>query len=59
MHGLGNDFVVVDAVSRKVFFNKQQIERLSDRNWGIGFDQLLVVETPTNPDMDFRYRIYN
>lgn len=59
MHGLGNDFVVVDAVSRKVFFNKQQIERLSNRNWGIGFDQLLVVEPPTNPDMDFRYRIYN
>ncbi|SHG71538.1 diaminopimelate epimerase [Marinomonas polaris DSM 16579] len=59
MHGLGNDFVVVDAVSRKVFFNKQQIERLSDRNWGIGFDQLLVVEPPTDPDMDFRYRIYN
>ncbi|NVK75546.1 MAG: diaminopimelate epimerase [Oceanospirillaceae bacterium] len=59
MHGLGNDFVVVDAVSRKVFFNKQQIERLSNRNWGIGFDQLLVVETPTHPDMDFRYRIYN
>jgi len=59
MHGLGNDFVVVDAVSRKVFFNKQQIEKLSDRNWGIGFDQLLVVEPPTNPDMDFRYRIYN
>ena len=59
MHGLGNDFVVVDAVSRKVFFNKQQIEKLSDRNWGIGFDQLLVVEPPTQPDMDFRYRIYN
>ncbi|MGO3739618.1 diaminopimelate epimerase [Marinomonas foliarum] len=59
MHGLGNDFVVVDAVSRKVFFNKQQIEKLSDRNWGIGFDQLLVVEPPMNPDMDFRYRIYN
>ncbi len=59
MHGLGNDFVVVDAVSRKVFFNKQQIEKLSDRNWGIGFDQLLVVEPPTLPDMDFRYRIYN
>lgn len=59
MHGLGNDFVVVDAVSRKVFFNKPQIERLSDRNWGIGFDQLLVVEPPSNPDMDFRYRIYN
>ncbi len=59
MHGLGNDFVVVDAVSRKVFFNKEQIEKLSDRNWGIGFDQLLVVEPPLSPDMDFRYRIYN
>ncbi|TYL48626.1 diaminopimelate epimerase [Marinomonas sp. IMCC 4694] len=59
MHGLGNDFVVVDAVSRKVFFNKQQIQKLSDRNWGIGFDQLLVVEPPTHPEMDFRYRIYN
>lgn len=59
MHGLGNDFVVVDAVSRKVFFNQQQIRRLSDRNFGIGFDQLLMVEPPTNPDMDFRYRIYN
>ncbi|MFT2112186.1 diaminopimelate epimerase [Marinomonas sp. 2405UD68-3] len=59
MHGLGNDFVVVDAVSRKVFFNKEQIEKLSDRNWGVGFDQLLVVEPPLNPDMDFRYRIYN
>ena len=59
MHGLGNDFVVVDAVSRKVFFNKAQIEKLSDRNWGIGFDQLLVVEPPTLPNMDFRYRIYN
>lgn len=59
MHGLGNDFVVVDAVSRKVFFNKKQIERLSDRNWGIGFDQLLVVEPPSHPEMDFRYRIFN
>ncbi|SBS26847.1 Diaminopimelate epimerase [Marinomonas spartinae] len=59
MHGLGNDFVVVDAVSRKVFFNKQQIQRLGDRNRGIGFDQLLIVEPPTHPDMDFRYRIFN
>lgn len=59
MHGLGNDFVVVDAVSRKVYFNKAQIERLGDRNRGIGFDQLLVVEPPSNPEMDFRYRIYN
>ena len=59
MHGLGNDFVVVDAVSRKVYFNKAQIERLGDRYRGIGFDQLLIVEPPSNPDMDFRYRIFN
>lgn len=59
MHGLGNDFVVVDAVSRKVFFNKEQIQQLGDRNRGIGFDQLLIVEPPSDPDMDFRYRIYN
>ena len=59
MHGLGNDFVVVDAVSRKVYFNKDMIARLGDRHTGIGFDQLLVVEPPTNPDMDFRYRIFN
>ncbi|ADZ92170.1 diaminopimelate epimerase [Marinomonas mediterranea] len=59
MHGLGNDFAVVDAVSRKVYFNKEQIEFLGDRNRGIGFDQLLIVEPPTSPDMDFRYRIYN
>ena len=59
MHGLGNDFVVVDAVSRKVFLNQKHIQHLSDRNFGIGFDQLLMVEPPINPDMDFRYRIYN
>lgn len=59
MHGLGNDFVVVDAVSRKVYFNKDMIARLGDRHTGIGFDQLLLVEPPTNPDMDFRYRIFN
>jgi diaminopimelate epimerase len=59
MHGLGNDFVVVDAVSRKVYFNPAQIQRLSDRNRGIGFDQLLVVEPPSNPELDFRYRIFN
>lgn len=59
MHGLGNDFVVVDAVTRKVYFNKKMIAQLGDRNRGVGFDQLLVVEPPSNPDMDFRYRIFN
>ncbi|TBR44370.1 diaminopimelate epimerase [Marinomonas agarivorans] len=59
MHGLGNDFIVVDAVTRKVYFNKNTIAKLADRNRGIGFDQLLVVEPPSNPEMDFRYRIFN
>ena len=59
MHGLGNDFMVVDAVTQKVFFNPEFIRRLSDRHFGIGFDQLLVVEPPYDPDQDFHYRIYN
>ena len=59
MHGLGNDFVVIDAVTRKVYFNKAMIAKLGDRNRGVGFDQLLVVEPPSDPDMDFRYRIFN
>jgi len=59
MHGLGNDFMVVDAVSQSVFFNESQIKKLSDRHTGIGFDQLLVIEPPPQPDVDFHYRIYN
>lgn len=59
MHGLGNDFMVVDAVSQNVFFNENQIRRLADRHKGIGFDQLLVVEPPPQPDVDFHYRIFN
>lgn len=59
MHGLGNDFVIVDAITRKAYFNKNMIAKLGDRHLGIGFDQLLVVEPPSNPDMDFRYRIFN
>jgi len=59
MHGLGNDFMVVDAVSQNVFFNENQIKKLADRHTGIGFDQLLVIEPPPQPDVDFHYRIYN
>ena len=59
MHGLGNDFMVIDAISQKVRLNDDLVRRLADRNRGVGFDQLLVVEPPTEPDMDFRYRIYN
>ncbi|MBA4503648.1 diaminopimelate epimerase [Marinobacterium marinum] len=59
MHGLGNDFMVVDAVSQRVRITPKVVRKLSDRHLGIGFDQLLLVEPPTRPDMDFRYRIFN
>ena len=59
MHGLGNDFMVVDMVSQNLRLPPEKIRRLADRRFGIGFDQLLLVEPPTNPDMDFRYRIFN
>lgn len=49
MHGLGNDFMVVDAVTQNVFFSPELIRRLSDRHLGVGFDQLLVVEPPYDP----------
>ncbi|WP_299491968.1 diaminopimelate epimerase [uncultured Shewanella sp.] len=59
MQGLGNDFMVVDGVTQNVFFSPDQIKRLADRNFGIGFDQLLLVEPPYDPDLDFHYRIFN
>ena len=59
MHGLGNDFVVVDGVTQNVFFTSETIQRLSDRHRGIGFDQLLLVEPPYDPELDFHYRIFN
>lgn len=59
MHGLGNDFMVIDAISQHVHIRPEQVKRLSDRHFGIGFDQLLLVEPPGQPDVDFRYRIFN
>lgn len=59
MHGLGNDFMVVDLITQRARLRPEQISALADRRFGIGFDQLLVVEPPMSPDMDFRYRIYN
>ncbi|WP_127557589.1 diaminopimelate epimerase [Saccharospirillum alexandrii] len=59
MHGLGNDFMVIDGVTQPVDFKAADIERWADRHMGIGFDQLLLVEPPTRPDRDFRYRIFN
>ena len=59
MHGLGNDFMVVDAISQPFRLRPETIRALADRHFGIGFDQLLVVEPPGLPDVDFRYRIFN
>lgn len=59
MHGLGNDFVVLDLVTQRFNLTEQHIRQLADRHFGIGCDQLLVVEVPSRPDVDFRYRIFN
>ena len=59
MHGLGNDFMVIDGVTQSVFLTPDIIRQLSDRHRGIGFDQLLLVEPPYDPELDFHYRIFN
>lgn len=59
MHGLGNDFVVIDNVTQNFYVNPEQIKLWADRHRGIGFDQLLLVEPPYDPELDFHYRIFN
>jgi diaminopimelate epimerase len=59
MHGLGNDFMVLDLVTQVLELDAQQIRAWSDRRTGVGFDQLLAIEPPTDPEADFRYRIFN
>jgi len=59
MHGLGNDFVVIDAINQKINLTSPEIKKLSDRHFGIGFDQLLLVEKPLSQNADFKYRIFN
>jgi len=59
MHGAGNDFIVIDAINQDIAFTPAQWQRLADRRFGIGADQILVVEKPRLPGCDFRYRIYN
>ena len=59
MHGLGNDFVVLDLITQRFTPSKDHIRSLADRRFGIGCDQVLLVEIPTQPDVDFRYRIFN
>lgn len=59
MHGTGNDFVVFDGVTRPIQLTSAKIRRLADRHFGIGCDQVLLVERPTASGADFRYRIFN
>jgi len=59
MQGLGNDFIVIEALDHSFNATPEQIRQLADRHFGIGFDQLLVVEPPTSEEMDFSYRIFN
>ena len=59
MQGLGNDFVVIDAVTQNVRVSASMVKRLSNRTLGIGCDQVLVIEPPTEPNIDFNYRIFN
>ncbi|MDD2665218.1 MAG: diaminopimelate epimerase [Dechloromonas sp.] len=59
MHGLGNDFVVLDGVRQSVSLTPEQLRYLGDRHFGVGCDQILLVEKPTRPEADFRYRIFN
>jgi diaminopimelate epimerase len=59
MHGLGNDFVVIDAINQHIALTPEQIRLMSNRHFGIGFDQLLLVEKPVSDNADFKYRIFN
>ena len=59
MHGLGNDFVVLDGVRQPLALSPEQLRFLADRHFGVGCDQILLVEKATRADVDFRYRIFN
>lgn len=59
MHGAGNDFVVIDNIAGNIDLTAKQIEQIANRHFGVGCDQLLMVETSTAPHADFRYRIFN
>jgi diaminopimelate epimerase len=59
MHGAGNDFIVIDAINQQVTLGPDQWQRLADRRFGIGADQILIVERPLDAGCDFRYRIFN
>lgn len=59
MHGLGNDFVIIDLISQRFNLRPRHVRAIADRRTGIGCDQVLFVEAPHNPAVDFTYRIFN
>jgi len=59
MHGLGNDFVVLDCISQNLRLHSAHIRKIADRKVGIGCDQVLLIEPPMRPEADFYYRIFN
>ena len=59
MHGLGNDFVIIDKINQVFNISKKIIQNISNRNTGIGFDQLLIIEKSDSKKYDFYYRIFN
>ena len=59
MHGAGNDFIVLDGMSQTIDMTPERARALADRHFGIGADQILLVEAPSHPEADFRYRIFN
>lgn len=59
MHGLGNDFVVIDAINQQVQLSGEQSRQIADRHFGVGCDQILLIERPRTDDTEFYYRIFN
>jgi diaminopimelate epimerase len=59
MHGAGNDFVVIDLISQRCKLRPRDFRKIADRRFGVGCDQILLVEPPGSPEVDFRYRIFN
>lgn len=59
MHGLGNDFIVLDGINQTISLSTKDIAQLAQRHTGIGFDQCLIIEASTKPGIDFNYRVFN
>ena len=59
MHGAGNDFVVLNGIAQRIGLSAEQLRFLADRRFGVGADQILLVEPAPQPDLDFRYRVFN